>query len=140
MLAFFVVIVRLVLFARAPARGRQVGEYGAGCERGPKEERVLSQTAAARAGGKSAGGEGRQVDGRAAPVVASDASRTIDVELELWQSEPRSAEDGSETGVQLGPDGRAQPGGQRDRDRREQEVEHGKRVMGDPPMALTGGH
>ena len=47
----------------------------------------------------------------------------------------RAAEHRAEAGAQVGADGRAHAGGQRDRDRLEQQVEHGERVVGDAAVA-----
>ena len=52
-------------------------------KRRAEEQRVLDQPTPHRLGGQIAGSVGRQVDRRAAPVVARDARGTLHVELQL---------------------------------------------------------
>ena len=72
--------------------------------------------------------------------MARDTRGTLDVErqratLGARLARHRAAEDRAEAGAQVGTDRRAHARGQRHRDRLEQQVEHGERVVGDAAMA-----
>jgi hypothetical protein len=106
----------------------------AGGKRRPEEQRVLGQPTAHRLRGQIGGCIRRQVDARPAPVVAGDARRALNIQLEGWTIYGRSArqrpsKDSAETGTQIGSHRRAHSSGQRYGDRLEQQVEHRERVV-----------